>query len=180
MGSREAFTSAEIDKIYKAAGRVPYADWICCLIYLGFRPSEFLSLRIENYDRVECAFVGGGKTEAGRDRTVTVSPKIKRFVLDAVAGRSAGYVFSTSDGKRMDLKRFRTEFYTAIEAAGIKRDDDHKLTPYSCRHTFATLMKNIDAPAKDKLELMGHTSEEMLRHYQHVNYDDLRNVTDRL
>lgn len=179
-GSREAFTSAEIEKIHKAVGRVPYADWIYCLIYLGFRPSEFLSLRIEKYDPIECAFVGGGKTEAGRDRTVTVSPKIKHIVLDAIAGRTEGYVFCAPDGKRMNLKRFRSEFYATIKAVGIKRDDDHKLTPYSCRHTFATLMKNIDAPAKDKLELMGHTSEEMLRHYQHVNYNDLRNVTDRL
>ena len=179
-GTREAFTSAEIEKIHKAVDRVPYANWIYCLIYLGFRPSEFLSLRVENYDPVECAFVGGGKTEAGRDRTVTVSPKIKQTVLDIIAGRTEGYVFCSPNGRRMDLKRFRSEFYTAVEAAGIKRDNDHKLTPYSCRHTFATLMKNIDAPAKDKLELMGHTSEEMLRHYQHVNYCDLRNVTDKL
>lgn len=55
-----------------------------------------------------------------------------------------------------------------------------KLTPYCCRHTFATLMKAVQAPDKDKLELMGHTSTEMLQHYQHVHYEDLRNITDRI
>lgn len=53
-------------------------------------------------------------------------------------------------------------------------------TPHCCRHTFATLIKPINAPDKDKLELMGHTSTEMLQHYQHVNLDDLRRITDNL
>ena len=41
-------------------------------------------------------------------------------------------------------------------------------------------MKRIDAPSKDKLELIGHTSEEMLRYYQDVKVDDLRRITDML
>ena len=45
---------------------------------------------------------------------------------------------------------------------------------------FATLLKAIEAPDKDKLELMGHTSTEMLRHYQHTSYNDLRKITDLL
>ena len=32
----------------------------------------------------------------------------------------------------------------------------------------------------DKSELIGHTSIEMLAHYHHTNYDDLRRITDRL
>ena len=55
-----------------------------------------------------------------------------------------------------------------------------KLTPHCCRHTFATLMKNINGTDKDKLALMGHTSTEMLQHYQHVNLEDLRIITDNL
>lgn len=41
-------------------------------------------------------------------------------------------------------------------------------------------MKKIEAPEKDKLELIGHTSEEMLRYYQDVSYADLRKITDQL
>ena len=54
------------------------------------------------------------------------------------------------------------------------------MTPYSTRHTFATLMKRVGGADRDKLELMGHTSTEMLRHYQHVSYEDLRKITDIL
>ena len=63
------------------------------------------------------------------------------------------------------------------ESNGVVR---HRYTPHSCRHTFATLLKRVEAPDKDKLELMGHTSTAMLRHYQDVNLADLRRITDAL
>ena len=53
-------------------------------------------------------------------------------------------------------------------------------TPHSCRHTFATLLKNVPAADKDKLELIGHTNTAMLRHYQDVSVEDLRRITDAL
>lgn len=56
----------------------------------------------------------------------------------------------------------------------------HRYTPHSCRHTFATMMKRVKGADKDKLALIGHTSQEMLRHYQDVSLDDLRKVTDAL
>jgi len=45
---------------------------------------------------------------------------------------------------------------------------------------YALHKLGIEEPDKDKLELMGHTSTEMLRHYQDVNYEDLRRITDAL
>ena len=56
----------------------------------------------------------------------------------------------------------------------------HFYTPHSCRHTFATLLKNVAAPDADKLRLIGHTSTEMLRHYQDVDVESLRKITDEL
>lgn len=59
-------------------------------------------------------------------------------------------------------------------------DDRHTYTPHFCRHTFATLMKRVDAASTDKLKLIGHTSDEMLRYYQDVPVEDLRKITDRI
>ena len=63
------------------------------------------------------------------------------------------------------------------ESNGVVR---HRYTPHSCHHTFATLLKDVPAPDKDKLRLIGHTSAEMLRHYQDVDVDSLRRITDAL
>lgn len=64
-----------------------------------------------------------------------------------------------------------------LEENGVRR---RRYTPHSCRHTFATLMKRVPGADKDKLKLIGHTSQEMLRHYQDVSYADMRKITDAL
>ena len=87
----------------------------------------------------------------------------------------------------MPLRAYRAAFYAALDAAGIDNPTEttngvsrRRYTPHSCRHTFATLLKAVQAPDKDKLELIGHTSTEMLRHYQDVSLADLRRITDAL
>ena len=54
------------------------------------------------------------------------------------------------------------------------------MTPHSCRHTFATLMKRVPGADADKLALIGHTSTEQLRDYQDVPIADLRKIIDAL
>lgn len=181
---REEFTEEEIEIVRQNIGRVPYAEYIYCQIYLGFRPHEFLTLDCANYDPRERCFVGGGKTEAGTDRSVTVSPKIQPIVDRLLDGRESGAVFCNEEGRTLSDKKYREIFYEALKAMGLPLSaadgSARKLTPHCCRHSFATLLKSIEAPDKDKLELMGHTSTEMLRHYQHTNYNDLRKITDNL
>lgn len=184
-GSKDALPDEAVEAIAAAVGKVPGADYVLCQCYLGFRPSEFLALDAADYDRKEKAFVGGAKTEAGRDRIVTVSPKIQPIVDRLTDRKLSGPVFCASNGEVMSIKTYRSLFYEVLEKCNIENpieDRDgikrKKFTPHSCRHTFATLMKRIEAPDKDKLELMGHTSTEMLRHYQDVNFEDLRRITD--
>ena len=184
---RESFTSEQIQKIKDVIGKADYADYVYCLIYLGYRPSEFLTLDVSDYDSAKKFFVHGAKTEAGIDRAVTISPKIQSYIDALTVDKTDGAVFCKANGSRWTLRDFSEKvFYPVLEAAGIDNPmveiapglSRHKYTPHSCRHTFATLMKNIDAPTKDKLKLIGHTSEEMLMYYQSTNVDDLRKITD--
>lgn len=184
---RRALPLPIVEKLREHIGDVPYADYIVAQCYLGFRPSELLALDVTDYDDQERAFIGGAKTDAGRDRTVTVSPKIQPIVDRLVAGKASGPVFCGKDGDQMPLKSYRAAFYAALDAVGcenpveeINGNKRRRYTPHSCRHTFATLMKAVNAPDKDKLELIGHTSTEMLRHYQDVDIASLRRITDAL
>lgn len=184
---REALPDDAVDKLREAVGRVPGADYILCQCYMGFRPSELLALDVKDYDRKERAFTGGSKTDAGRDRIVTVSPKIQPIIDRLTRDKIAGPVFCGADGAPMTIEQYRTLFYQALDACGIDNPIEgpegarrHKYTPHSCRHTFATLMKRVQGADKDKLALIGHTSQEQLRYYQDVSYADLRKVTDAL
>ena len=181
-GHKQGLSAEELEKVRQAIGKVPYADYIYCHCYLGFRPSAFIALRVEDYNQTERAFVGGIKTEAGINRTVTVSPKIQPIVDRLIGGRSSGAVFCGPDGNALTIRKYRAIFYDVLAASGVQplSDPPHRLTPHSCRHTFATLAKPIDAPLKDKLALIGHTSERQLMDYQDVRYEDLRKITDAL
>lgn len=181
--TKECLTDLDLERLRGALPRFPYAGYILCHCYLGFRPAAFLGLTVASYDASERAFTGGIKTVAGIDRTVTVSPKIQPLIDMYVGDRTEGPIFrDLSTGKALSIKKYRAIFYETLDAIGIQplSDPPHRLTPHSCRHTFATLMKRVDAPDADKLALIGHTDAQMLRHYQHVNYADLRKITDAI
>ena len=115
-----------------------------------------------------------------------VSPKIKPW-LDKIVPES-GYLIPLD--KRVDrLKVFTNEiFYPTLEAIGIENPMveiaggkmRHKYTPHSCRHTFATLMKKVAGADKDKQELIGHASAEMLRYYQDTDLPELRAIIEAI
>ncbi len=181
---RTGFTAEELEKLRKAVGTVPYADYVYCMCYLGFRPSEFLSLTItDNYNREGMYFIGGSKTEAGKNRIVPIPKKIEPLVSKLIAGRTAGYVFCAPDGGRFDLRRFREDYFTAVlDAIGITEDERKAriLTPHCCRHTFANLLRDTKGADKNKMALIGHTSQEMLRHYQDSDIDGMRQIMNNL
>ena len=157
---KTGFTEDEVNLLWKYADEIPMAGVILLMCYTGFRIGEFLNLEYR-----DGCLIGGSKTAAGKNRIVPVSPKVERFVNHIPHD--------------ITVDAFRKEFYAALSACGIQ-NNDHHLTPHSTRHTFATLLKNVSAPDADKLRLIGHTSEEMLRYYQDVSVDDLREITDRL
>ena len=157
---KTGFTEEELALLWKRADDVPFAGVILLMCYTGFRLGEFLSVEYK-----DGCLIGGSKTDAGKNRTVPVSPRVERFVPLIPHAMSQG--------------AFRKQFYATLDACGI-RNDDHRLTPHSTRHTFATLIKKVQAPDADKLRLIGHTSGKMLRYYQDVSVDDLRQITNML
>ena len=186
-GGKDALPTEAVKSIAQHVGLVPGADYVLSQCYLGFRPSEFLALDAIDYNRSERAFVGGAKTDAGRDRVVTVSPKIQPIIDRLVKDKLSGPVFCSADGSAMTIRDYRELFYSVLDKCGVENPVEdvggvkrHKYTPHSCRHTFATMMKRVPGADKDKLSLIGHTSNEMLRHYQDVSFEDLRKVTDAL
>lgn len=181
-GKRPPFTTEELDIIKKAVGQYPYADYVYFLCYTGFRPNEFLSLKKDAYHEVELdgekvpLLIGGFKTEAGTDRIVTISPKVQG-ILKAQMEKDGEYIFpNTDDGSLMDDEYFRKKcFKPLMEQLGITGK-----VPYSCRHTFADLLKKVYGSDTDKAELIGHADASMTKYYQSADYASMKGITDAL
>jgi integrase len=176
--SRVAFSTDHLSLMWENVDRVPDLRYILVLCYTGLRLGEMLDAKTEHYHRDDGYFIAGSKTAAGKDRIITISPKVARFFSDFGNGE---YLFF---GKKITEKKFRDSiFYPALEAIGIdstKEDGTHLFSPHCCRHTFATLMKNVNAPATDKQKLIGHAKFEMTAHYTHTDVESLRQITNNL
>jgi len=165
---REPFTEDELETMWRVYRKIPGLELVLVLCYTGFRLEEFLNLTGADLHKDSLSgedfwyFIGGEKTEAGKNRMVAISPKILPIVISY---RKPGYIFS-DDGKKIPAKRFReTIYYPALEQAGLPRR-----SPHCCRHTYATLMKKVDCVSdKDKMASIGHTSMTMTSHYTHAD-----------
>ena len=177
-----AFTPDQVTAIYNIIGKVPYAEYVYSLIFTGFRPTEFFSLRKSDYR--DGILYGGAKTAAGKNRAVPVSPKIESIIRERMQSNSQ-WLFPKSDGSQMSTNYFRDCFYQVLEAAGIQdvptQDSPAYYVPYSCRHTFANLLKNAPGSDKDKAALIGHEDYSTTRKmYQSAELDALQNIINSL
>lgn len=174
-GTHDPLSMEELAKVREAVGVVPYADYVYCLCYLGYRPTEMLSMKKSQYDRAHQCLIAGIKTEAGKNRIVTISPKIQPLI-DAQFEKPGDLLFPGPEGEEMDDEDFRVKcFFPLMKALGIKGK-----VPYSCRHTFANLLKNVTGSDVDKASLIGHADPSMTKYYQSPEYANLKAITDRI
>ena len=170
---RKPFTIDEVRKIVDSVGTVPFADYIAVLIFTGMRPNEMFALKKGDY--YGTYFMGGSKTKAGKNRQIPV-PAIIQPIVESSLNQNSDYIFPSPNGKQFDLRNFRSRFYyTALKQIGVR-----PLSPYCCRHTFATMLKNIDAPATDKQKVMGHASFVMTAHYTHTDTESVQTIANGL
>ena len=171
-----AFSREQLAMMWANVDKVPNIKYVLVLCYTGMRLSEMLGAMTENYYREEGYFITGVKTDAGKKRIITISPKIRPFFADF--GKEK-HLFTN-----LSAKKFRTSlYYPALQELGLDTLDnegEHIYTPHCCRHTFATLMKNVPAPPTDKQKLIGHAKFEMTAHYTHTDIESLKKITDNI
>ena len=171
-----AFSKEHLDTMWANVDKVPNIKYVLLLCYTGMRLSEMLGAMTENYYPEDGYFITGIKTDAGKKRVITISPKIRPFFDDFGKGK---HLFT-----ELSAKKFRGDlYYPALQELGLDPLDDegdHIYTPHCCRHTFATLMKDVPAPPTDKQKLIGHAKFEMTAHYTHTDLESLKKITDNL
>ena len=156
----------DINRLWTAAGSVPYVDTILIMIYSGWRIGELLTL--EEINLKEGYFRGGIKTRASKHRLVPIHPKIADMVK----------IRSQSGWINISYQAYMKEFNKALTAAGVT--DKH--TPHDCRHTFATLLNNAGANPVSVKRLLGHSSGGDITEkiYTHKDIEQLRIAIEKI
>lgn len=190
--SRLPITEAELEIIRSAVGTEPYADYVYALCYLGFRPTEFLSLKKTDYHEEGGIkyLVGGSKTDAGIDRKVVIPSQIESIISERLKVNGTGLLFPMlcytrhhntppqfKGYKLMSHNYFNNfVFKPLMDRLGISGR-----VPYSARHTYADKLKKASGDVRDKASLIGHTDYDFTQHrYQSSPLEDLKAVVDTL
>lgn len=182
----EPLTEKELSMIEHSG--LDYADYIVAMCYLGHRPTEFWNFKkTDYYAEGETHFlVGGIKTKAGKDRAVTIPPKILPIIKKRLAVEGTDLLFPRYDKNRKGEfigysvmpERYFNKFIwkPMMETLGIVGK-----VPYAARHTYANKMKRVAGDEKDKAALMGHASYETTRkHYQTTSLQEIKAITDQI
>lgn len=137
---------------------------LCRLIYKYAIPRGYtVAINMAEYLKIVAAS-GSTKQVLSVDAVLSIESHVKD-----VPG--AGYVLCQC--YLVSLEVCRAIFYRLLDYCRIDNPVDgegnfrrRRYTPHSCLYAFATWMKCVPGADKDKLELMGHTSSEMLWYYR--------------
>lgn len=164
---KQIFTDVEIQKLWDSLSTMdtPYLDSILILIYTGFRIGELLALTRFHVDLEHQLIVGGGKTQAGKERIVPIHSKIAPLI-ERRCQQSCEKLFPIS------YRSYINHFKKILEQLQIQDK-----TPHSTRHTFATLMLRAGADKKAIQQIIGHANYTTTANiYTHLDEQDLKNA----
>ena len=166
--TREIFLEEQINAI--KCSNHPAADIALILISCGCRPGELFSVPL-----VACRedhFIGGSKTDAGKNRVIPIGPDgiaaYKKIRAKAIANGGALLV-DGYEGQNKTAPNFaKRDWRDLMEEISCKN-----MTPYNCRHTFITraIRSGIDLPVLEAI--VGHVDRETTKIYTHLHASDL-------
>lgn len=161
---------------------------ILAMCYIGVRINEFLDLKKSEVDMAHRVIHSkGSKTEAGKNRILAL-PDVIVPVFEKFMQTPGEWLFPSPTGKRWEVKNFRDRlFYRTLEKYNLhicEHDPELKITPHSCRHTYAYLCVKHGVDQKATMDLMGHskysTSAEIYAEATRFDVDFLRSEANKI
>lgn len=172
---KEIFTDLEIKTIEELAEVDPWANTILILIYTGMRVGELLTLTKFNINIDDMVILGGIKTDAGKDRIIPIHSKIQKHIKYWY-NTNSDYLINR-EGKKIGVDSYRrTLYYPVLEKCNVR-----KLTPHSCRHTFASLMARAQVDPLHIQKIIGHADYSTTANiYTHPEIKELKKAIEKI
>lgn len=159
------FTSTEMEILWKNVDRVKFADWVLIQCYMGWRPQELATLRLDEVHLDQWYMQAGMKTPAGKQRIVPIHSKIKELVqrnYDFALSIGSEYLFNdkgqTHAGRwKLTYDKYANRFDKVVEE--LELNPEHR--PHDPRKTFVTMAKKNKINENAIKHLVGHKIEDI-------------------
>ena len=141
-------------------------------LYTGMRKGEILNLTWDKVDlEARLIELKAADTKDNEARTIPIGEQLYKMLIKN--RKPDGYVIQFR-GK--PVKDIRTAIRNACEEAHIPygRRVKNGITFHDLRHTFNTMMRKAGVDKNVTMTITGHSTEEMNRHYDTVDTEDMR------
>lgn len=147
----------------------------------GMRVSELVNLDLADVDTVNGHVRPFGKGK--KERLVPIYPGAARLIDDYISDVRPRYVHNVAEkalfvnqrGERLTRQGLWQILKGYARLAGL----EHRVTPHTLRHSFATHMLNGGADLRSVQELLGHANIATTQIYTHLTSDHIRQAYDR-
>ena len=185
---KPSFSPSQLKVMWQLWEKDEIITAILAMCYNGLRINEFLDLKKDHVDLNErIIYALGSKTKAGKNRIIAI-PEDVLPIYQKLMTSEGEWLFPSPSGKRFDAKNFRDRcFYKTLEKYNLhicENTPDLKITPHSCRHTYAALCVTNDLNKKATMDLMGHskysTTVQLYANATAKNIEFLRSEADKI
>ena len=174
----------EVQKLWTAYEKGnKIAAYILLMVYTGMMPGELLDCKKSMIDLDAHEIRGAGLKTKTRKKAAIAFPA---FMVPVVQD-----LMQQTDKEKllaMNKDNFYEEFYKTIEAAGIDNPEtvgpdgkkDHRITPYSCRHTYGTEAVKIGLHPAIIQQMLRHSNTKTQEKYTHLGAEQLHAAVEQL
>jgi len=147
----------------------------------GMRVSELVNLNLVDVDATNGHVRPFGKGK--KERIVPIYPGAARLIDDYIKDVRPRYVRDVSEkavfvnqrGERLT----RQGLWQILKGYARMANLEHRVTPHTLRHSFATHMLNGGADLRSVQELLGHANISTTQIYTHLTSDHIRQAYDK-
>ena len=151
--------------LWKNVNDVKFTDWIIIQCYMGWRPQELATLRLDEVNLEKWYMQAGMKTEAGKQRIVPIHSKIKELVkrnYDFALSINSNYLFNdkgqTHSGSwSVTYDKYASRFEKVVKQLNL--NPEHR--PHDPRTTFVTMGKKAGMDEYALKQMVGHSIQDI-------------------
>ena len=151
--------------LWKNVGKVRYVDWIIMQCYMGWRPQELATLRLDVINLEKWYMKAGMKTPAGKQRIVPIHTKIRELLknyYDFAASIGSEYLLNDkgqthAESWKLTYDKYANRFKKIT--GELHLNPEHR--PHDPRKTFVTRCKKVNVDEYALKETVGHSIKDI-------------------